>query len=181
MSDNQSPELFGQTPSQTVGPFFHYALPWPGGADLAGSSAMGARCELMPAEHDLRSTGRPPGRHRPPASVITITGRVLDGDRQPVPDALIEIWQADASGVYDGDFMGFGRCATDEAGVYAFRTVRPGPTAGPGNRLQAPHIAIGVLGRGLLWRLATRPLFRRRARERPRPDPGAGRRSAGRP
>lgn len=157
MTDNQSPELFGQTPSQTVGPFFHYALPWPGGADLAGSSEMGARRELMPPEHDLLN--RPAPRAPTDGQVITITGRVLNGAGQPVPDAMIEIWQADAAGDYDSAFLGFGRCATDEAGVYAFRTIRPGPTAGPGNTLQAPHIAIGVLGRGLLKRLVTRLYF----------------------
>ena len=56
--DNQSPALFGQTPSQTVGPFFHYGLPWKGGADLVGSSDMGARADLFPQEHDLLNVSR---------------------------------------------------------------------------------------------------------------------------
>ena len=64
-ADNQDPELFGQTPSQTVGPFFHYGLPWKGGADLVGVSEMGARPDLMPAEHFLLGastvTGTPQG------------------------------------------------------------------------------------------------------------------------
>ncbi len=154
MADNQSPELFGQTPSQTIGPFFHYGLPWPGGADLVGRSELGARPDLTPPEHRIlrRSEDRP----APEGPAIMIVGRVLDGAGAPVPDALVEIWQADPAGRYDGDFVGFGRCATDEAGVYRFRTVRPGALAHPA---QAPHVAIGVLARGLLKRLVTRLYF----------------------
>src|SRR5579863_5668436 len=104
----------------------------------------------------------------PLGEAIEICGRVLDGNRQPVPDAMIEIWQANAAGRYHGiedtrktpvpdpSFVGFGRCATTEAGEYRFRTVRPGRVPGPANRLQAPHVAVSVLGRGLLKRLATR-------------------------
>jgi protocatechuate 3,4-dioxygenase alpha subunit len=114
--------MSGQTPSQTVGPFFHAALPWESGAQVG--------------------TG------------VEIVGRVLDGDGQPVPDALIEIWQADPEGRYNpgGDFIGFGRAATDASGAYRFATLMPGPVAGPENSLQAPHIAVGVLARGLLVR-----------------------------
>lgn len=167
--DNQSPELFGQTPWQTVGPFFHYGLPWKGGADLVGDLDIGARPELTPDGHFLlngpRTRGVIAGR------VIEITGKVVDGDGQPVPDALIEIWQANAAGRYrspddprtdlplDDDFIGFGRSSTDEAGEYRFRTVLPGRTPGPGNSLQAPHIAVGVLGRGITKRLVTRLYF----------------------
>jgi len=145
MADNQSPELFGQTPWQTVGPFFHGALPWTGGPDLVGAS-------------DLDDA-------------IEIVGRVFDADGAPVPDALIEIWQANAAGRYhseadprvdlslDATFIGFGRSSTAEDGAFRFRTVRPGAVPGPGNSLQAPHIAVGVLGRGLLKRLVTRIYF----------------------
>ena len=166
MADNQSPELFGQTPSQTVGPFFHYALPWKGGADLVGQSALGARTELFPADHDVLNVSPP---HGPVAGeTIEVRGQVFDGDGAPVPDALIEIWQANAAGRYaspadprtdlpiDEGFMGFGRAATLDDGSYCFKTVRPGPVPGPGNTLQAPHIAVGVLGRGLIKRLVTR-------------------------
>ena len=122
----------GQTPSQTIGPFFHFSLPREDGADLVGAH-----------------TGN---------RVIEICGRVLDGAGEPVGDALLEIWQADPAGVY-GDsegFIGFGRCATDADGGYRFRTLLPGRTPGPGGRLQAPHIALGVFARGLLKRLVTR-------------------------
>jgi len=167
--DNQDPALFGQTPSQTVGPYFHYGLPWKGGADLVGRSEMGARPDLMPPEHDLLGpsgvTGTPQGE------VITVAGRVHDGNGEAVPDAMIEIWQANAAGRYaspgddragvplDAHFVGFGRAATDPEGVFRFRTIRPGRVPGPGNSLQAPHIALSVFGRGLLKRLATRLYF----------------------
>lgn len=167
--DNQDPALFGQTPSQTVGPFFHYGLPWKGGADLVGKSDMGARPELFPAAHDLLARSAPTGR--PQGEIIEIAGRVLDGNGEPVPDAMIEIWQANAAGRYasiddprdeaplDPHFIGFGRAATSEEGIYRFRTIRPGRVPGPGNTLQAPHIALSVFGRGLLKRLATRLYF----------------------
>lgn len=122
------------TPGQTVGPFFGYALPWPGGEDL------------VPAGH--------PG-------AIRLHGTVYDGAGDPVPDALVEIWQADEDGtiahaegslVRDGQaFTGFGRAAVDEAGHYSFTTVAPGPVAG-----RTPFIAMTVFARGLLNRLFTR-------------------------
>lgn len=149
----------GQTPWQTVGPFFHYALPWPGGADLAGTSDAGARADLVPAEHFLL-LARQPGAVA--GEVIEILGRVTDGAGEPVPDALVEIWQADALGAYepdDGAFPRFGRAATADDGGFRFRTIRPGRVAGPGNTLQAAHVAVGVLGRGLLKRLVTRLYF----------------------
>ena len=123
------------TPGQTVGPFFHYGLPYEGGA------------ELVPAGH--------PG-------AIRLHGTVLDGAGDPVPDALVEIWQADAEGRIvqepgslnrDGwTFTGWGRAATDTAGHYSFSTLLPGPTA-PG---AAPFFAVTVFARGLLDRLFTR-------------------------
>lgn len=167
--DNLDPQLFGQTPSQTIGPFFHYGLPWKGGADLVGHSAMGARTELFPQEHDLLHLTAPKGT--PLGEVIEIAGCVVDGAGNPVPDAMIEIWQANASGRYrseddprempgiDPEFVGFGRAATDESGIYRFRTIMPGRVPGPGNALQAPHVAVSVFGRGLLKRLATRIYF----------------------
>jgi protocatechuate 3,4-dioxygenase alpha subunit len=123
------------TAGQTVGPFFHYALPWPGDSELV-----------------------PPGR----ADAVRFHGLVVDGAGEPVPDALIEIWQADAEGRVvqepgslrrDGfTFTGFGRAATDATGHYSFSTLRPGPTA-PG---AAPFVAVTVFARGLLNRLFTR-------------------------
>ncbi|USQ98222.1 protocatechuate 3,4-dioxygenase subunit alpha [Caulobacter sp. RL271] len=167
--DNQDPGLFGQTPSQTVGPFFHYGLPWKGGADLVGQSDMGARPELFPEEHYVLNLSPPKGAVA--GQVITLEGVVYDADGKPVPDAMIEIWQANAAGRYaspdddrtqiplDEGFIGFGRASTSEDGLYRFRTVRPGPVPGPGDSRQAPHIAVGVFGRGLIKRLVTRIYF----------------------
>jgi protocatechuate 3,4-dioxygenase alpha subunit len=123
------------TPGQTVGPFFHYALPFDGGA------------ELMPAGHP---------------DAIRLHGTVLDGAGAPVPDGLVEIWQADSEGRIvqepgslhrDGwTFTGWGRAATDAAGHYSFSTLVPAPTE-PG---AAPFFAVTVFARGLLNRLFTR-------------------------
>jgi protocatechuate 3,4-dioxygenase, alpha subunit len=136
----------GLTPtgSQTVGPFFGLGLDWPGGAALAGAQTPGER--------------------------IAIEGRVLDGDGAPVPDAMIEIWQANHEGRYahpedrqnkplDPAFTGFGRTGTDAAGRFGFRTIRPGAVPAPAGGLQAPHIVVGVFARGLLKRLVTRIYF----------------------
>ncbi len=158
MADNQSPALFGPTPSQTVGPFFHYALPWRGGADLVGDEPIGARPELMPPEHDR--LGGPKVKGAIEGEIIALEGVVLDGEGRPVPDALVEIWQADARGRYgneqaNGGFVGFGRACTDDEGRYRFRTVMPGA---PGDG-QAPHVVVGLFGRGLLKRLVTRIYF----------------------
>jgi protocatechuate 3,4-dioxygenase alpha subunit len=167
--DNLDPALFGQTPSQTVGPFFHYGLPWKGGADLVGKSEMGARPELFPAHHYVLATSGVTGL--PQGETIEIAGCVRDGNGEPIVDAMIEIWQASAAGRYRSDddargdiaidqhFVGFGRASTDESGIYRFRTIMPGRVPGPGNSLQAPHIAVSVFGRGLLKRLATRIYF----------------------
>jgi len=156
--DNQDPAIFGQTPWQTVGPFFHYGLAWKGGADLIGASEIGARPELFPEEHYVLAMPTPKGDIA--GEPIVLEGVVLDAEGQVVPDAMIEIWQADAAGRYaDGSrntgFIGFGRSSTGEDGVYRFRTVRPG-VIGEGH---APHIAVGVFGRGLLKRLVTRAYF----------------------
>jgi protocatechuate 3,4-dioxygenase alpha subunit len=160
-ADNQHPSQFGQTPWQTVGPFFHYSLPWKGGADLVGASTLGARPELFPSSHDLLHQA--PAKAHVQGERIELRGHVLDAAGAPVPDAMLEIWQANAAGRYaalsaDG-FIGFGRTATSEAGGYRFLTIRPGRVPGPGNTLQAPHVAIGVFGRGLLKRLVTRLYF----------------------
>ena len=96
--DNQAPELFGQTPSQTVGPFFHYGLPWKGGADLVGKSDLGARPDLFPEAHYVLNVSSPSGV--PQGEMIDLRGRVIDGNGETVPDAMLEIWQANAAGRY---------------------------------------------------------------------------------
>jgi protocatechuate 3,4-dioxygenase, alpha subunit len=116
----------GPTPSQTIGPFFRFALDWM------------AERDLVPAGH--------PGR-------VLVGGRVLDGDDQPVPDAVIEIWQGKCIDPPPG-WGGFGRYLTDAEGSYRFATAKP---VGPGG--QAPHIEVSVFARGLLQRLVTRIYF----------------------
>jgi protocatechuate 3,4-dioxygenase alpha subunit len=121
------------TPSQTVGPFFSHALPWPDGPHVVAADAPGA-CWLR--------------------------GVVLDGAGQPVPDALVESWQADpAGGPAGGGFRGFGRCPTDDAGRWAIRTVKPGRVPAPDGRPQAPHLDLSIFARGLLNRVVTRVYF----------------------
>jgi protocatechuate 3,4-dioxygenase, alpha subunit len=133
------------TASQTAGPFFSIGLAHPEWSDLTGG-------------------GKAAGER------IRIEGRVLDGDQQPLADALVEIWQANAAGRYhhpedrqakalDPHFRGFGRCATEADGRYRFLTVKPGPVPGRGNTLQAPHISIAVFARGLLKQATTRLYF----------------------
>ena len=122
------------TTSQTVGPYLHIGMTWLISENLAPKRVVGER--------------------------ISIAGRVLDGDGKPVTVALLEIWQADASGKYGArGFRGFGRSATDAKGAFRFKTVKPGRVAGPGGGLQAPHIAVNVFMRGLLKQLVTRIYF----------------------
>ena len=134
------------TASQTVGPFFAPAL--------------------------LREDARRNVLVRPETvgERIRIEGRVLDGDGAPIPDALIEIWQANAHGRYnhpadqgpaplDPSFLGFGRSGTAEDGSYWFETVRPGRIPFDGERLQAPHVCVTVFARGLLNHAVTRLYF----------------------
>jgi len=139
-----------RTPSQTVGPYLHIGLT---------QGAYGVR-EIFSAT--LADAGLA-GTH------IRIEGGVYDGEGNIVPDAVLEIWQADDQGRYahpaDGrplasnSFRGFGRCATDKDGAFAFETVKPGSVPGPGGTTQAPHINVGVFSRGLLKRLFTRIYF----------------------
>jgi protocatechuate 3,4-dioxygenase alpha subunit len=129
----------GLTSSQTVGPFFHDCLLREG------------------AWSDALADSRTPGTR------IHVRGVVLDGDGEPVPDAVLEIWQADASGQFSRGtapgFSGFGRLGTDDTGRFSFTTIRPGPVpAGVGSR-QAPHISVAVFARGLLNHLYTRIYF----------------------
>ena len=137
------------TPSQTIGPFFAHALT-PAGDGFA--PLIGA--DLVTAD----ATGEP----------IRSVGRIVDGAGQAVSDAMVEIWQADGAGRYPGGdaaarpnsgFRGFGRAACDSAGEFAFRTIKPGAVPGPGGRLQAPHVDVGIFARGLLRRLFTRIYF----------------------
>ena len=132
------------TPSQTVGPFFDYAL-------------------LDEDQSKLVASDHP--------SVTRIKGTMRDGAGEVVPDAMLEIWQANAAGRYahpeddredlplEDDFSGFGRCPTDAEGRYEFVTIKPGVVPGPEGRPQAPHILVSIFARGLLKQLVTRIYF----------------------
>jgi protocatechuate 3,4-dioxygenase, alpha subunit len=137
----------GITPSQTVGPFFAYALTPEhyGFTPLANNMVRTPDAEGVP---------------------IRVEGRVHDGSGSVIADAMIEIWQADGAGGYpkglhegsNSRFRGFGRCET-KGGNFWFETVKPGAVAGPGGVMQAPHINAGLFARGLLRRLFTRIYF----------------------
>ena len=141
--------LFPATTSQTVGPFFSIGLTRLYRNNLAAPGVSGERVE--------------------------VTGRVLDGDGKPIPDAIIEIWQANSHGKYahpddvqdkplEKNFSGYGRVPTDEEGKFRFTTIKPGRVPGPEGpntaaALQAPHLVISLFMRGLLRRLITRMYF----------------------
>jgi protocatechuate 3,4-dioxygenase alpha subunit len=160
-----------QTPWQTTGPFLHFGLPWRGAADLVSDSDLGARSDLIAPGHEYGVARHSGLREQAKGERIEFTGRVWDNTGAPILDALMEIWQANAAGRYfsrddqrteiavDEFFMGYGRCALDKQGVFRFRTIRPGRVPGPGNSLQAPHIALGIIGPGFLKRLSTRIYF----------------------
>ncbi|MDN5772952.1 MAG: protocatechuate 3,4-dioxygenase subunit alpha [Brevibacterium aurantiacum] len=123
------------TPGQTVGPFYGYAMPWPGDNEIVPPAKDGA---------------------------VQLHGYVYDGAGAPVPDAILEIWQPDGNGDVsrnsgslrrDGfTFTGFGRNAVDPEGRFVFSTLNPGPTEAG----KAPFISVVVFARGLLNRLFTR-------------------------
>jgi protocatechuate 3,4-dioxygenase alpha subunit len=133
------------TPSQTVGPYFSMRLPWPQGPCVVAAGAPGA---------------------------VTVYGRLLDGAGDPVPDGLIETWQASPAGrfAHPGDprgpvpggdlaFRGFGRCPTGHDGTYQIVTLKPGPLPSGDGRTEAPHIDVSVFARGMLDRCVTRIYF----------------------
>jgi protocatechuate 3,4-dioxygenase, alpha subunit len=136
--------IFRATASQTVGPFFQIGFERLCCADLAAPGVSGEK--------------------------IILEGAVLDGDGIPVPDAVLEIWQANAHGKYahPGDkqdkpieaaFKGFGRVATDTSGHFRFTTIKPGAVPGPHGSTQASHLQVSIFMRGLLKRLVTRVYF----------------------
>lgn len=153
MGRDADERVLKETPSQTAGPYLHIGLAPAAagldifardpGADIAGPHARGAR--------------------------IRIEGVVLDGAGAPVRDALVELWQANADGHFahpagggpvEEGFRGWGRAAADfETGQWAFDTVRPGPVPGPDGRLQAPHLCLWIVARGINLGLHTRLYF----------------------
>jgi len=142
--------MAGITPSQTVGPYFHYGLtPY----DYDFSVVFGNNLVTPDASGER----------------IRIEGRIIDGDGQGINDSLVEIWQADSAGRYahpadrralpNASFKGFGRCDTDKDGGYSFETVKPGAVPGPNGAPQAPHIGVIVFSRGMLRHVYTRIYF----------------------
>jgi protocatechuate 3,4-dioxygenase, alpha subunit len=131
------------TSSQTVGPFFHLGMAYLERDNFVAEGIAGER--------------------------VTIRGKVLDGDGEAVPDAVLEIWQADSAGRYLSEisrqnsaaprFLGFGRIETDENGEFRFTTIKPGRVPSPDGSLQAPHIVVTLFSRGLLKPLLTRVYF----------------------
>lgn len=132
------------TPSQTVGPFFQVLVPVRGHETLVRDGTLGPR--------------------------IVVDGTVRDGEGSPVPDALVEIWQANASGHCnhpedprsqgpDRTFDGFGRVHADPDGRFVIETIKPGSVPGPAGQPQAPHLIVGLFARGVLTRLVTRIYF----------------------
>jgi protocatechuate 3,4-dioxygenase, alpha subunit len=130
------------TPSQTAGPFLTLGLTWSDGPNVVPDGTPGA---------------------------IRISGQVLDGAGAAVIDAIVETWQADPDGRFAhpddprgssrSAFRGFGRCATDDEGVFTIVTVKPGSLPAGDGRVEAPHIDVSVFARGLLDRVVTRIYF----------------------
>ena len=132
------------TSSQTIGPYLHIGLTWLVTDNLAAPGVTGEK--------------------------VVIEGRIVDGDGQPVNDAVVEIWQANAQGRYahpddaqdkplEPAFKGFGRVTTDNDGVFRLTTIKPGRVPAPGGGLQAPHLNVTIFTRGLLKHLITRMYF----------------------
>jgi protocatechuate 3,4-dioxygenase alpha subunit len=118
------------TASQTIGPYWHL-IEEPAWSDLTRFGATG--------------------------DIIELSGTISDGAGAVVADAAVEIWQSSPKA--DEYFTGYGRVRTDATGTFRFKTVKPGPVAGLGNTLQAPHIGLIVQARGLLRALTTRVYF----------------------
>lgn len=146
----QKLDYLKETPSQTAGPYVHIGLA-PGdagfdiyrqelGRDIVGAQAKGER--------------------------INVRGKVLDGAGTPVTDVLIEVWQANAAGIYPGcgdvepGFRGWGRVIPDfETGEWSFGTIKPGPVVGRSGTMMAPHITLWLVARGINVGLSTRLYF----------------------
>lgn len=151
----QALDRLKETASQTAGPYVHIGLT-PNFCEIGG---------VYPEDLGTSMVNEKTKGER-----ITVRCRVIDGAGAPLKDALIEIWQADAAGLYnspsetrgkaDPNFTGWGRLPTDmDTGVCEFRTVKPGRVPFRDGRLMAPHIAIWIVARGINLGLSTRMYF----------------------
>jgi protocatechuate 3,4-dioxygenase alpha subunit len=135
----------GLTPSQTSGPFLSIG--------------------------QLRDFVTPHVVDRADPRAIVVSGLLLDGAGEPVPDGLVETWQAGPGGRYahpadartdpplEDGWLGFARSGTAPDGRFELVVVKPGPVPWPGGGMQAPHLEVGILARGLQKRLVTRMYF----------------------
>ncbi len=144
-----------ETASQTAGPYVHIGLA-PNMCGIGG---------VYPEDLGVRMVNEETNGER-----ITVKMRILDGTGSVIKDAMIEIWQADADGLYnspseprgraDPNFTGWGRQPSDmETGVFTFETIKPGRVPMPDGRLQAPHISLWIVARGINLGLQTRMYF----------------------
>lgn len=152
----QSLDRLKETPSQTAGPYVHIGLT-PNFAEISGVYPQDFGCGRMRGE-------------KAKGEAVTIRGRIFDGTGAVLKDALVEIWQADAAGLYnspseprgsaDPHFTGWGRCPTDmETGEFVFETVKPGRVPFPDGRMMAPHVSFWIVARGINIGLNTRMYF----------------------
>jgi protocatechuate 3,4-dioxygenase alpha subunit len=148
----QQLDLLKETPSQTAGPYVHIGLT--------------PNFATIPSVYDA-DLGNSMLTEKTAGERINIQGRVIDGGGSPLRDALVEIWQADANGLYnspaemrgtaDPHFTGWGRCPTDaDTGVYSFETIKPGRAPFKDGRLMAPHVTFWIVARGINIGLHTR-------------------------
>ncbi|MDX5595195.1 protocatechuate 3,4-dioxygenase subunit alpha [Pseudovibrio sp. SPO723] len=148
-------EYLKETPSQTAGPYLHIGCT----PNFIGNDGIYAR--------DLGSSMVAEGAK---GERIVVSGRIFDGAGATIKDAMVEIWQADADGLYnspedprgdaDPHFTGWGRQPVDmETGVFQFETIKPGQVPFPDGRMQAPHISLWIVARGINLGLNTRLYF----------------------
>jgi protocatechuate 3,4-dioxygenase, alpha subunit len=147
-------ETLKETPSQTAGPYVHIGLV-PNFCDITGV------IDADPGKVMIEEGAR--------GEKITITGQVFDGSGGPVNDCVVEIWQADADGIYnspaehrgkaDPKFSGWGRCPADAEGRFTFETIKPGAVPGPNGSVMAPHVTLWIVARGINVGLHTRMYF----------------------
>jgi len=148
-------ERLKESASQTAGPYVHIGLT-PNFCDIGG---------VYPEDLGIAMVNEATRGER-----ITIKGRVIDGGNKPLTDCVVEIWQADADGLYpspletrgdaDPNFTGWGRCAADpDTAEYRFETVKPGRVPARDGRMQAPHVTLWIVARGINIGLNTRMYF----------------------